>query len=96
MKRIAAALLLLLAATAQAQDKSSFSGGCGLKFGSGEAEKSRKYQAHNFRNDYLDSRPLPLQTATEKQDFSLHVDSDSGERRLMQVFTVARFECSLD
>ena len=98
MKWMAAALLLLLATTGQATEKNSSSPGCGFKLGSGgeQAEKSRKYEPQKFRNDYQDTRPLPLQTDAEKQDFSLHVKSDNGERNLMQVFTVARFECSLD
>ncbi len=97
MKWVAAILLSLAAATAAAQDnrKSSLFD-CGLRFGSGgEVDKGSKYQPGKYRTDFQDVRPLPLQVEAERDDFSLQVKSDSGERLLVEVITVARFECDL-
>jgi hypothetical protein len=98
IKWVAAILLSLAAATSAAQDnrKSSLLD-CGLRFGSGgDVEKGgNKYQPEKYRTDFQDVRPLPLQVDAEQNDFSLHVKSDSGERLLVEVITVARFECDL-
>lgn len=94
---VAAALLSLLAMHAPAQDtgKSSLLD-CGLRFGSAShTDKGDKYRPERYRNDFHDVQPLPLQVEAERDDFSLQVKSDSGERRLVEVITVARFECAL-
>lgn len=98
---VAAALLSLLAMHAPAQDtgKSSLLD-CGLRFGSASHadshnDKGDKYQPEKYRRNFHDLRPLPLQLEAERDDFSLQVKSDSGERRLVEVITVARFECEL-
>ncbi|MGB1139360.1 MAG: hypothetical protein ACPG1A_00600 [Halioglobus sp.] len=98
MKWIAAALLAMIALSAQAQDNRSSGFDCGLRLGNGseQADAGSKYQPEEFRDDYQDVRPLPLQIEAEQEAFTLHVNSDSGERRLMDVITLARFECSLD
>lgn len=97
MKWVTAILLSLAAATSAAQDnrKSSLLD-CGLRFGNGShVDNDSKYQPEKYRTDFQDVRPLPLQVEAKPDDFSLHVKSDSGERLLMEVITVARFECEL-
>ncbi len=96
VKWVTAAILAIIASTSMAQDRKSSGLDCGLRFGSGSDSKGSKYQPDKFRSDFQDVRPLPLQVETEQDDFSLTVKSDSGERRLVEVITVARFECALD
>lgn len=67
---------------------------CGMKLGKTEESLGKPYEAADYRTDYQDVRPLPLQTDADREDFSLHVKSDNGERYLLEVLTVARFECS--
>lgn len=96
MRNWMAILLLatLSSPVALADEDDSVSFRCGLKIGSAEAGKQRQYNPSRTNVLPANYQPGPRRSTSNNADVFPQQLAKTGERRLLPVFTLARFVCS--